>query len=78
MRADGVAIVLSWLLLRVVFFGILIYKVFFLYRPEFLALGGARVAHLTLSFVTGYALQLFWFYKMCLGLVAFVFAKKVE
>lgn len=62
---NGVAVFISWLALRVVLIGWLAWHRLYVHQTAFLALGQPTVGAFLVCYFTSYALQLFWFAKIC-------------
>ena len=68
--ANGVAIFVSWFLLRVIFLGWMAYDKLIVHRDAFLALGQPTVGAFLVCYLSSYMLQLAWFWKILKGVIA--------
>ena len=68
--ANGVAIFVSWLVLRVIFLGWMAYDKLIVHQDAFLALGQPTVGAFLVCYLSSYMLQLAWFWKILKGVIA--------
>jgi hypothetical protein len=75
---NGIAITVLWFLIRILFFAWAGYASIFHQWDELVAKGPIDVFVVAGGFSFGYSMQVFWFYKICKGLISKLFPLKKE